>query len=113
MLTLDALRSYGADVDEGVRRCMGMEEFYLKMVVQSLTDTRLPELESAVSENDLSRAFELAHAMKGVFGNLSLTPLYTPVSRMTELLRSRTETDYAPLMSEIREQFARLEVMAE
>ena len=33
MLTLDALRAYGADVDDGLRRCMNMEAFYLKLLI--------------------------------------------------------------------------------
>ena len=34
--------------------------------------------------------------------NLALTPILKPVQEITELLRSRTETDYAPLLNEIR-----------
>ena len=54
-----------------------------------------------VAAGDLKTAFESAHALKGVLGNLSLTPLYDKVSEITELLRARTETDYSPLLSEI------------
>ena len=42
--------------------------------------------------------------MKGVLGNLSLTPLSEPVMEITELLRSRTEMDYTPLLTKIMEQ---------
>ena len=49
-------------------------------------------------------AFEAAHALKGVLGNLSLTPLYEPVQEITELLRNRTEMDYTPLLETILEQ---------
>ena len=35
-------------------------------------------------------------------GNLALTPIEKPVREITELLRSRTDTDYAPLLNEIR-----------
>ena len=62
---------------------------------------RLPE---AVSEGNLDKAFEAAHALKGVMANLALTPILQPVQEITELLRSRTEADYAPLISEIRSQ---------
>ena len=32
-------------------------------------------------------AFEIAHSLKGVYGNLSLTPLYEPMCELTELLK--------------------------
>lgn len=105
MLTIEALRAYGADTDEGVARCMGMADFYLQMVGMALADDKTAELEAALEAGDLAHAFELAHAMKGVFANLALTK---PVSEMTELLRSRTETDYSALMAEIKTQFAAL-----
>ena len=36
-------------------------------------------------------------------GNLSLTPIFAPVSEITELLRARTRTDYTALIRQIRE----------
>ena len=108
MLTVEALRAYGADTDVGVGRCMGMADFYLQMVGMAIADDKTAELEAALTANDLDRAFEVAHAMKGVFANLALTPLTKPVSEMTELLRSRTKTDYSALMAEIKTQFAAL-----
>ena len=52
---------------------------------------------------DLGRGFELAHALKGVSANLSLTPIETPVREITELLRNRAETDYGPYLDRIGE----------
>ena len=52
---------------------------------------------------DLDSAFQSAHALKGVLGNLSLTPMYKKSVEITELLRSRTQTDYAPLLAELFE----------
>ena len=49
--------------------------------------------------------------MKGVSANLALTPLREPVSEITELLRSRTETDYAPLMERIEKEYEKLETL--
>ena len=42
-------------------------------------------------------------ALKGVTGNLALTPLYDPICKITELLRSRTETDYTGYLRTILE----------
>ena len=108
MFTVDKLREYGANVDEGLVRCMGNADFYIMLVGKAANDTRLLVLESQLAAKDLDGAFETAHALKGMYSNLSLDPLTKPVSEMTELLRSRTDTDYSALLSETKEQFERL-----
>ena len=55
----------------------------------------------ALQAGDLARAFDQAHALKGVTVKLSLTPIDRPVREITEHLRSRTEMDYRPLLDEI------------
>lgn len=108
MLTIENLRAFGADVDEGLVRCMNKEAFYLMLVGKVIEDQRLPALEAQLAAKDLGGAFETAHALKGMYANLSLTPLTEPISEMTELLRSRTDTDYAALLSEVKAQFEKL-----
>ena len=113
MLTIDSLKAFGADTDEGLGRCMGSESLYLRLIGIVLQDQGFEKLQKAVEENDLDAAFEAAHALKGALGNLSLTPIYKPVCDITELLRSRTETDYAPLVAQILEGRDRLKELAE
>ncbi len=108
MLTIEKMKEYGADVDEGLARCMNMEDFYIKLVEKVLADNRLPLLEEQIGGGKLEEAFETAHALKGMYANLSLTPLTKPVSEITELLRSRTDTDYSALLAEAKTQFDRL-----
>ena len=104
MLTIDMMRDYGADVDQGLERCMNNESFYLRLVGMALADAGFDKLSGCLAAGDWDGAFEAAHALKGVRGNLALTPICKPVQEITELLRSRTETDYAPLLAEIRAQ---------
>ena len=87
MLTIEALSAFGADTREGLTRCMNNEAFYLRMVGMGLSDAGFDRLKSALEADDAKAAFEAAHALKGVMGNLSLTPIYEPVSALTELLR--------------------------
>ncbi len=108
MLTLDKLREFGADVDDALVRCMNKEDFYIMLVSKTVSDTKLYQLEQQINARELSAAFETAHALKGVYANLSLTPLTLPVSEMTELLRSRSDTDYSALMKEAKTQFRKL-----
>lgn len=113
MLTVEKLREWGADVDEGLGRCMNNEDFYLKLVGMVLQDEQLSNLAEALAAKDYDCAFGIAHTLKGMYGNLSLTPVFAPVNKMTELLRSRTDTDYGALMNEAAKQFAALKETAE
>ena len=108
MLTIEQLRDWGANVDEALVRCLNNEAFYLRLADKALQDPGFDRLKDAVGTGDLDKAFEAAHALKGVMANLALTPILDPVREMTELLRSRTQTDYAPFLAEIDEQKARL-----
>ena len=101
MLTVEALKEYGADVDAGLSRCLNNSDFYLRLVKMASEDAGFDNLQNAVSSGDLDAAFEAAHALKGVLGNLALTPLYTPVSELTEALRARSASDYTPYLEQI------------
>ncbi len=100
-MTLDDLRAFGANVDEGLARCMNNEAFYLRLVESVKQEKNFAVLESAIAEGDLDRAFEAAHALKGVLTNLAITPLSDLVVEMTELLRARTQMDYSELIGKI------------
>ena len=102
MLSIEQLKEYGANTDEGVQRCFGNQEFYLKLVKMMPPDGNFERLYAAVDSGDLDQAFGAAHALKGATGNLSLTPLYDPIQEITELLRKRTEMDYSALIQQIR-----------
>lgn len=108
MLTVETLKAYGANVDEGVVRCMGNEAFYMKLVEKFLANTKLDELEQALAQGDLDAAFETAHALKGMCANLAVTPITVPVTEITELLRKRTQMDYSDLLAQAKAQFERL-----
>lgn len=95
MLTVENLRNFGANVTEGLQRCMNNEQLYLTLVNRFLDQNTFPDLKAAILAHDLEKAFHIAHSLKGVIGNLSLSPLYDVIYQMTELLRNRTETDYS------------------
>lgn len=101
-MTIDMLTTYGANTKEGLQRCMNNESFYLRLVKMIAGDTHFQQLYDAVDAGDLAAAFDAAHALKGSAGNLALTPIFTPVSEITELLRARAEMDYTPLVAAIQ-----------
>ena len=114
MLTIDQLREMGVQPEDGLKRCMDDENFYLTLVKMVPGDAGFQNLEMALGEQNLDAAFEAAHALKGVLGNLSLTPLFDPISEMTELLRNGTEMDYSNYAREIAQKYEQLrELLAE
>ena len=103
MITVEKLNNFGANTAEGLARCFGNEALYLKLVATIPGEASFGKLKDALAEKNLKAAFEAAHALKGVLANLSLTPIYTPVAEITELLRSNTDMDYKSLLDTILE----------
>lgn len=108
MLTIDALKKSGCDTDDGLTRCMGNEAFYFKLISKVIDDKNFQALEDAVAAKDLDAAFDAAHSLKGVLGNLALTPVYEPVYEITELLRERKDIDYSGYLKTISEKRSEL-----
>ena len=114
MLTIEILKEYGADVDAGLARCMGMKDFYIRMVNLVMEDKNFAALDQAVGKRDVKAAFEAAHALKGAAGNLSLNPIFVPVCEMTDLLRNAdTMPDVTELHERVKSEMNRLKKLAE
>ncbi|MBQ6353455.1 MAG: Hpt domain-containing protein [Lachnospiraceae bacterium] len=111
MVTIDNLAELGADVEDGVARCMGKEDFYLKLVNMVVADDGYERLKAALEAHDLDEAFERAHALKGTIANVSLTPLLEPISAMTEQLRNRNDIDYSDLLDKMFEELDKLRAL--
>ena len=107
-MTIDDMKRFGANTEEGLKRCMGNEAFYIRLVKMMPKDQNFAILYDSIEKGDLDNAFEAAHALKGALGNLSISSLFEPVQQITELLRSRTKMDYAPLVAEIRKKHEEL-----
>ena len=101
MITIEKLQEFGVDTKEGLTRCMNNQTFYFKMLKMGLGNDQFEKLESALKANNLDEAFEAAHALKGVLGNLALTPIYKPLAEMTEMLRAKKTADYVSMYTPI------------
>lgn len=101
MITLEKLKSFGANTEEGLGRCMGNEALYLRLVATIPGEKNFDRLKVAIDANNLEEAFDAVHALKGAVGNLALTPLFDMTVKMTEFLRNRTEMDYSGMVSEL------------
>ena len=92
-------------------RFIGNEAMYRKFLGMLFQDENLQKLGDALEGGDMQAAFEAAHTLKGVVGNMGLTPLYEAVCAIVEPLRAKTEVDYAALYGAVRAQYARAEAL--
>ncbi|WP_321015130.1 Hpt domain-containing protein [Eisenbergiella porci] len=77
--------TYGVDYDATLRRFAGNMALYLRVLGMLPNDKSLEKLGAAIDSGDLDNAFEAAHTLKGVAGNLGLTPLCEAVHTIVEL----------------------------
>ena len=111
MLTIEGLRQLGVNVDEGLKRCMNNEAFYLRLADMAINDGNFARLEQAAADGDWTGAFEAAHALKGALGNLSLTPLYTTICELTDLLRPGLPVDCKEQIARMQREHAALQAL--
>ncbi len=94
MSLLSQLKELGCNIDEGLERMMNKEDLYIKMLKKFPTtlygdsDRQPLPVIPLIDSNDISAAEKNAHTLKGVTGNLSLTPLYTAYTDIVNLLRA-------------------------
>lgn len=84
----EELKKLGVDVDEGLNRVMGdcsLYEMMLGMFVDAVNDN--PVSLEDFDRGDQELLAKRVHMLKGVTGNLSITPLFTGYEKMLGLLR--------------------------
>lgn len=89
MLTIDALREYGADTQAGLAQCLNDESFYLGLVEMLMNDDRFDELFMAVRAMDMRRALHAAYALADTAASLALKPLVDQIDMMILCLQVR------------------------
>lgn len=110
----ELFEAYGADYQITMNRFMGNEAMYMRLLDLLFRDTGLDALDAALKADDLSGAFEAAHALKGVVGNMGLTPLYNAISAIVEPLRAgERHADYLSLYQTIQIEFQKADKLRE
>ncbi|MEG1559937.1 MAG: Hpt domain-containing protein [Clostridia bacterium] len=106
--TIEKLKEYGADIDSAISRFVGDTELYQLCCMNFLDDLNFIKLNEAVLNADYKKIFECAHTIKGVAGNLSLTPIYNASCKLVEALRKEDYSNLKNLYAEVDFQFNRL-----
>ena len=85
---LTELKGFGVDIDDAMNRFVNNKELYLKMLLKLKPNIeKLPVL-SLIESGDNEQALANAHTLKGITGNLSLTPLFGGYTKVVELFRA-------------------------
>jgi len=106
------LERYGADITGIDRRFYGDRELYKRLFYGMFADDSLSLLENAVEKKDYDKAFEYAHSLKGLTGNLGLTPLYKDICYLVEALRAKEYDNTNMQCDDVVYQMRLLEKMA-
>ncbi len=88
MSLTEKLKEYGVNVAEALERFMGNEAIYEKTLKKFPAAAESHTVVEYIKSGDSKTAVANAHTLKGVTGNLSMTPLYTAYVDIVNLLRA-------------------------
>lgn len=83
----EACKNHGIEYEDGLARFVGNVALYEKFLKQFPDDPCYKQLKEALDKQDIDTAFQAAHTLKGVTGNLSMKDLYDKVCVVVEQLR--------------------------
>lgn len=91
------LEENGVDVDATLKRFMGREAIFMKFILKFADDGSCKEIRKGLENQDIQAAFERAHSLKGVAGNLGIIPVYTLAAQISDLLRGKHQIEEVDL----------------
>lgn len=108
------LEACGIDVEGTLKRMMGNEDLFLRMMRKFPEDHLYADLRKALEEERYDDAFNYAHTLNGVAGNLGLNPIMEADVVLVEKLRrmdtegllqdmEQLEAVYEPICEKLRE----------
>ncbi len=86
---MQELKDLGVNTDEGVQRMGGNSSLYQRMLVKLKDMIKNSLVQMDFDSNDYADIIEVAHAIKGASGNLSIGPVYESYSEVVRLLREQ------------------------
>ena len=76
------------NIEEGLGRLLGNKTLFKRILTIFSASDAMDRLEKDFNEGNLQKASEVAHEIKGMAGNLSLTALYTDSADLMVTLRT-------------------------
>ena len=101
MSLLEELKTLDVDVDGGLKRIGGNEKLYIKLLGSFTKSINTYKVDADFDGNDYNDVIEKTHAIKGVSGNLSLTPVYEAYTKVVDLLRAGKPEEARTILKEV------------
>ena len=76
------------NIDEGLKRVLNKPALYARLLKMFLLNEQHEQLKNSINKKEIQVSAEQAHALKGITGNLSLTPLFNVTVKLMEQLRA-------------------------
>lgn len=97
----------GIDYDDGLKRFSGYSSIYEKYLKRFVTDEQADILTEQMEKCQYEEAFQTAHKLKGIIGNLSMNNLFEKISVFVDKLRNESDVEGAKAMyPELLEEYA-------
>ncbi len=93
MELIEELEGMGVNADEALKRFLNNRALYEKMLKKLPDSMKGKQVMEAIDAGNIETAIETAHTMKGVLGNLSVTPLYEAYTKIVALLRENNQEE--------------------
>lgn len=103
MSLIEDIALIGADTNDAITRFMGNTALYERMLKKLPKVVADAPVMPYVEADDLDTALSNAHTLKGVVGNLSLTPLYNNYTEIVNLFRDNSPAKAKELLRETLE----------
>ncbi len=104
----DKLSRYGVDIEETMARFVQDEELYLDCLNEFKDDASFKNLGIAIENGEFEQAFDCAHTLKGVAGNMGLTPLFETICGIVEPLRAHNYDNLELLYKNVMDERKRM-----
>lgn len=101
MSLLEELKDLGVDVEGGLKRINGNEKLYTKLLGSFTKAIKTYDVQPDFDADGCAEMIEKTHAIKGVSGNLSITPVYESYTKIVDLLRAGNTEDAKVIIREI------------
>lgn len=98
----------GIDIGKGIERMGGDCELYEHFLTRFPSDPHYQALLDGIRDKDYQKAFEAAHALKGMTGNLSMDELAFAIYPLVEVLRKGNLNEISPYIEKVQKEYDRV-----
>lgn len=99
------LSKAGISANEGIKRFGGNAEKYEELLNQFPDDIHFKAMCDAIAEKNVQKAFNEAHALKGISGNLSMKRFYEDLFPLVEELRGGSLENADTLLQKVKQDY--------